>query len=76
MQLAPEQIRQCLTRPEAIEPCRSRPGYSLYQCGDITCSVSDDNTVATILWRYAEGWRKDMENRPAYPGRYYRGDTA
>lgn len=76
MQLTPEQIRHCLTRPEAVEPCRQRPGFTLYQHGQITCSVSEDNTVATILWRYPAGWRKDMKNRPAYTGRDYRGETA
>lgn len=65
-------IRECLTNPTATQPSRKYPGTTNYRRGQITCGVSEENRVVTIVWSRQRGWRKDL-SIGAYDGREYRG---
>lgn len=77
MNVGGDQIRRCLTRPERVQQCRTRPEFDLYYFGDICCSVArESGVVATVLWATERGWRKDLKGRPGYGGRTYRDVSA
>lgn len=75
MGLEPHEVVQCLENPTSVEPCVKYPNFDLYSSGRITCSVArDTKNLATVLWRFPDGWRQDIVERGQYEGREYRGE--
>lgn len=71
MDVQGEEIRQCLEFPRFINASDRGDNRSLYFGDRITCVVSADLQVVTVVWRTKKAWKKDLA-AGSYGGREYR----
>lgn len=66
------EVRNCLMFPDKVKPSRKYVDRNLFDGGRITCVVSTDGVVLTVLWRSKRDWKSDLIGAGTYGDREYR----
>lgn len=71
MDVPGSELRSCLEKPWMVRDSKRGDGRTLYFGERITCVVSDNGQVVTVVWRTADGWEADI-TAGQYEGRRFK----